>query len=233
MHHKRLLVFLAALLILTAGVIFLLAEPVFAQTGVSPDPVDPNPIIPKTSTRENLHPSLIEFRSLLEYGSESRIVGIYAPGAFALPVIQQPTSNPGFVSNEPGVVTQFGLATDYGTTGFLAHNTLSGTHFFDLKVGQTIVLVYGDGRVRTYIIHDQLSYQALTPNSPYSRFRDLEHSGIELSSTDLFNQVYTTEGQVIFQTCIESDGLENWGRYFVLALPTGRIPHFSSSTLRQ
>ena len=229
MQHKRLFIPLIALTIFLASVVFLLAEPVFAQTGIAQDFVDPEPIIPKTSTRINPHPSLIELRSSLTYGSEAQIVGIYAPGAFALPVVQQPASNPGFVSNEPEVVTQFGLATDFGTIGFLAHNTLSGTNFFDLQVGQTIVLVYGDGSVKTYIVHDQLSYQALTPNSPYSRFRDLDDSEVEISSTDLFNQVYTEEGQLIFQTCIASNGLENWGRYFVLAVPAGRIPHMGIS----
>jgi hypothetical protein len=229
MQPKRLIFFISALAILIASVIFLLAEPVFAQTDVAQDLVDQNPIIPKTSTRDNSHPNLIEFRSSLSYGSEARIVGIYAPGAFALPVVQQPASNPGFVSNVPETITQFGLASDYGTIGFLAHNTLSGTHFFDLQVGQTIVLIYGDGSVKTYIIHDQLSYQALSPNSPYSRFKDLDNSDIEISSTDLFNQVYTEDGQLIFQTCIASNGLENWGRYFVLATPSGRIPHFNIS----
>jgi hypothetical protein len=229
MQPKRLIFFISALAILIASVIFLLAEPVFAQTDVAQDLVDQNPIIPKTSTRDNSHPNLIEFRSSLSYGSEARIVGIYAPGAFALPVVQQPASNPGFVSNVPETITQFGLASDYGTIGFLAHNTLSGTHFFDLQVGQTIVLIYGDGSVKTYIIHDQLSYQALSPNSPYSRFKDLDNSEIEISSTDLFNQVYTEDGQLIFQTCIASNGLENWGRYFVLATPSGRIPHFNIS----
>jgi hypothetical protein len=227
MQPKRLFFFLSVLVILVASVILSFAEPVFAQTDVAQDLIDQNPIIPKTSSRENNHPNLIDFRSSLSYGSEARIVGIYAPGSFALPVIQQPVSNPGFVSNQPETITQFGLATDYGTIGFLAHNTLSGTHFFDLQIGQTIVLVYGDGSVKTFIIHDQLSYQALTPNSPYSRFKDLDNSDIEISSTELFNQVYTDEGQLIFQTCIASNGLENWGRYFVLAIPAGRVPHFN------
>lgn len=232
MRLKRLVLLTSALIILFASVIFILAEPVFAETGPTQDFVDQSPILPKTGVRESTHPSLVEFRSSLSYGAGGRIVGIYAPGSFALPVVQQPVSNPGFVSTEPEVITQFGLATEYGTIGFLAHNTLSGAHFFDLGVGQTVVLVYGNGSVKTFIIRAQLSYQALTPNSPYSRFRDLDNSEIELSSTDLFNQVYTDKGQLIFQTCISSHGLENWGRYFVLAVPAGRIPHYGHGLFR-
>jgi hypothetical protein len=226
MRLKRLILFTSALLILFASVILIIAEPVFAGTGLTQDFVDQNPILPKTGTRASTHPSLVEFRSSLSYEHDDRIVGIYAPGSFALPVVQQPASNPGFVSTKPEVVTQFGLATDYGTIGFLAHNTLSGAHFFDLEVGQTVVLVYGDGSVKTFIIRDRLSYQALSPNSPYSRFKDLNSTELEISSTDLFNQVYTDDGQLVFQTCIASDGVDNWGRYFVLAVPAGRIPHY-------
>jgi hypothetical protein len=224
MQLKRLLLFISVLVILFVSVIFTIAEPVFAGTD-SPITVDPDPILPKTVSRQSPHPSLVEFRSSLIYGSNRGIVGIYAPGAFALPVVQQPSSNPGFVSTEPEAVTQFGLATDYGTIGFLAHNTLSGALFFDLEVGQTIVLVYGDGSFQTFIISKQLSYQALTPNSPYSRFKDLDNSEIELSSTDLFNQVYADNGKMVFQTCIASNGVDTWGRYFVVAVPVDRIPH--------
>jgi hypothetical protein len=224
MHLKRLLLFISVLAILFVSVIFTIAEPAFAGTD-SPIVVDPDPILPKTVSRQSSHPSLVEFRSSLIYGSNREIVGIYAPGAFALPVVQQPSSNPGFVSTEPEAVTQFGLATDYGTIGFLAHNTLSGALFFDLEVGQTIVLVYGDGSNQTFIISKQLSYQALTPNSPYSRFKDLDNSEIELSSTDLFNQVYADQGKMVFQTCIASNGVDTWGRYFVVAVPVDRVHH--------
>jgi hypothetical protein len=226
MRLKRLIILTSTLIILFAGVILLIAEPVFAGAGSAQDFVDKSPILPKTGTRGSIHPSLVEFRSSLSYEHDDRIVGIYAPGSFALPVVQQPSSNPGFVSTVPEVVTQFGLATDYGTIGFLAHNTLSGAQFFDLEVGQTVVLVYGDGSVTTFIIRDRLSYQALSPNSPYSKFIDLNGKANEISSTDLFNQIYTENGQLVFQTCIASDGVDNWGRYFVLAVPAGRIPHY-------
>ncbi|MCK5646639.1 MAG: hypothetical protein KAH97_07645, partial [Anaerolineales bacterium] len=96
----------------------------------------------------------------------------------------------------------------------------------------TIVLVLGDGNLRTFIISEQLSYQALSPNSPYSNFRDLNDTSIEITSTDLFNQIYAEKGKLVFQTCIASNGVENWGRYFVIAVPAGRIPRYGHSLLQ-
>jgi hypothetical protein len=232
MSLKRLTLFTLALVILATSAFIIITEPAFADTDPAIGPADEFPILPKTGERDLSHPSLLEFRTTLEYGSRNRIVGIYAPGNFALPVVQQPSSNPGFVSTEPEVLTQFGLASEYGTLGFLAHNTLSGVNFFDLKVGQTIVLVSGDGSLKTFIISEQLSYQALSPTSPYSDFRDLNDTSIEITSTDLFNQIYAEKGKLVFQTCIASNGVENWGRYFVIAVPAGRIPHYGHSLLQ-
>ena len=232
MSLKRLTLFTLALVILATSVFIVITEPVFADTNPAIAFVDKSPIFPKTGERASSHPGLLEFRTMLDYGSRNRIVGIYAPGNFALPVVQQPSSNPGFVSAEAEVLTQFGLASEYGTLGFLAHNTLSGVNFFDLKVGETIVLVLGDGILRTFIISEQLSYQALSPSSPYSNFRDLNDTSIEITSTDLFNQIYAEKGKLVFQTCIASNGVENWGRYFVIAVPAGRIPRYGHSLLQ-
>jgi hypothetical protein len=226
---KRLLLVTSFSAVLLVVAVLLITEPVIAGTGSAPNPADQDPILPKTNTVN--HPSLIELRSALSHGSEGQIVGVYAPGNFALPVIQQPSSNPGFVSADPEAITQFSLATEYGTIGFLAHNTLSGAHFFDLEVGQTIALLYGDGSVKRYIIREQRSFQALTPSSPYSRFRETNGSTDEISSTDLFNQIYTEEGQLIFQTCLASHGVDNWGRYFVIAIPADGLPHYNGSFL--
>lgn len=232
MSFKRLSLFTLALVVVVSSAFLILTEPVFAGTSPSIGITEPLPIRPETGQIEASRPGLVEFRTTLDYGSKNTIVGIYAPGIFGLPVVQQPTSNPGFVSGEPESLTQFGLASDYGTLGFLAHNTLSGAHFFDLKVGQTLVLVYGDGSLKRFIISEQQSYQALSPNSPYSNFKDLNDTSIEITSTELFNRVYADVGKLIFQTCIESNGLDTWGRLFVIAVPARRIPHSGYSLLR-
>jgi hypothetical protein len=37
------------------------------------------------------------------------------------------------------------MPSKYGVTGLLAHNYLSGRHFFGLEIGDIVQLVYGDG----------------------------------------------------------------------------------------
>ncbi len=56
------------------------------------------------------------------------------------------------------------------------------------------------------------------PDSPYSDFIDLENSQ-KLTSTQLFNFVYTGEHHVTFQTCIAKGSNLTWGRLFVIATP--------------
>jgi len=223
MSFKKLFVLLSSLFIIVVGSILYLPVPAFAETELSLPFTNPDLEFPSAAGNDSSVPILTDFISSLDYGDPDQIVGVYAPGTFALPIVQQPEGNPGFVSSSAEVATQFGLAEDYGSLGFLAHNTLSGAHFFDLRSGQTILVIYGDGSISSFLVAENLSYQALTPNSPYSRFRDLDQQNDELSSTDLFNRVYAEEGQVVFQTCIAANGNVNWGRYFVIAVPLGQL----------
>jgi hypothetical protein len=168
-------------------------------------------------------PNLSEFSSSLLNGSPGTLVGVYADGVMALPVVQQPENNPGFVSSNQGVLTQFRMAGDYGSTGILAHNTLAGADFFNLNIGQEIVLIYGDGTYKNYTITYTDSYQALSPRSPYSSFIELGDSAIQLTAADLFRRIYAQEDRLVFQTCIEAYGDTSWGRLFVIAEPVHQI----------
>jgi hypothetical protein len=151
--------------------------------------------------------------------NSNQVVGVYAPGLFALPVVQQPVDKPWFVSSESNIVTQFRLANDYGSIGFLAHNTLAGTFFTDLQIGGEVWVILGDGSSRRYVVGEIRSFQALDPVNPYSSFRPANGTGKDLSSTDLFNMIYAVPNRVVFQTCIEHNGDKNWGRYFIIAYP--------------
>ncbi len=146
---------------------------------------------------------------------------LYAPSALALRVVQQPPARPGFVSGERGVATQFGLASQYGSLGFLAHNTSSGARFSYLHEGQEIWVIRGGGDMVRYRVTEILRFQALTPTSPYSDFLGLTPEGERYTSTELFNLIYGQEGALVLQTCIERDGDPNWGRLFVIARPVG------------
>lgn len=151
-------------------------------------------------------------------GKPADAVAVSVAGRFSLPVIQQPKDQPAFVSSDADVLTQFSLPRQYGTTGLLAHNFLSGKRFAEIQVGDVVSVVYGDGHAVRYRVEKIESYQALNPTSPYSQFIDLSvpHSR-RLSSADLFNRVYTQPGQVVFQTCIAAGDEASWGRVFITA----------------
>ena len=144
-------------------------------SGISSDFYSPlflkDPIIFETDS-ESIQ-SELEFLSFIDSVKNNvsgSIRGIYSKDEFALPVVQQPAGQNGFVSSIDGVVTQFGLPSKYGTTGILAHNYLSGKHFYQLEIGDVIEVVYGDGSVKSYVIEDIQNYQALEPKSPSSQF---------------------------------------------------------------
>jgi hypothetical protein len=163
-------------------------------------------------------PDFYGFVESVKDGKPGILKGVYVPGVLSFPVIQQPVGNPGFVSQEPGLVTQFGMAAEVGNVGLLAHNNLAGQTFTDLKIGDEVRLVYGDGSLEYFIVTESLEYQALQPYSPYSEFRDLETSQT-ISAEELFRKVYRGERHVTFQVCIAANGVDAWGRLFVIAQP--------------
>lgn len=163
-------------------------------------------------------PSLPSFIESIKDGNASTLRGIYVEGLIAFPVVQQPYGNPGFVSGTDAVVTQFSIATEVGNVGLLAHNHLAGATFSQLKQGDTIILIYGDGHTQGFVVEGFQQYQATDPLSPYSYFKDLA-SDTTLSALDLFNKVYRGDYHLTLQTCIENEGNLSWGRLFVIAKP--------------
>lgn len=170
-------------------------------------------------------PAFADFVKAVQNGEANVLRGVYIQDVLALPVVQQPAGNAGYVSYNKGEITQFGMAAQYGTIGLLAHNYLSGRHFSQLKAGQEVRLVYGDGRIETFIVTEVLRYQALQPTSPYSSFRNLDKEET-LTAEGMFKRVYFSDGQVTFQTCIEAEGDPSWGRLFVIAVPKSEASAF-------
>ncbi len=169
-------------------------------------------------------PSLNSFVSSVQNGRATVIRGIYAREAFALPVVQQPKDNPAYVSSASGYVTEFSLARRYGTIGMLAHNHLAGASFFSLEQGDKISLVYGNGKIETFIVTKIIRYQALSPNSPYTPFLDLE-TGQTKTVEQVFYEMYSGKGHLTLQTCIAQDDEPSWGRLFIIAEPMPLIEH--------
>lgn len=165
-------------------------------------------------------PELSSFAASLANGQASQLVGVYAPGLFALPVVQQPAGDEEFVSSADQTVTQYSLPASFGVVGLLAHNTLSGYNFFKLKAGQEVVLIYGSGRQAHYKITASQRYQALSPYDAHSNFVDLNGPGGQiLNYQQVFDRVYTQSSQLVFQTCFEANGDPSWGRVFYMAQP--------------
>jgi hypothetical protein len=177
------------------------------------------PLTGSGTTRSNLMdglPTLQEFKASLPTGNQ--IVGLYT-ASFAYPVLQQPKGSPAFVSTEPDKVTQFALASQYGSTGILAHNHLAGAAFSELSTGETITLVYGDGHVQNYKVKAIERFQALTPTSPTSNFLSLDQTPVRYTASGLFDQIYNIPQRLVLQTCIKSNGNPSWGRLFIIAEP--------------
>ncbi len=162
--------------------------------------------------------SLESFTASLNKGDGSQLVGVFVKNVMAVTVVQQSSASE--VSSRSGTVTQFGIASQYGSVGLLAHNYLAGASFSKLGSGTEIVLVYGDGTTKKYQVNTIKKYQALSPSDPYSNFVNLSNPDVTLSSTDLFNETYGSSSLVL-QTCISKNGNSSWGRLFIMASPAG------------
>lgn len=195
-------------IVLTFVLFLLISATLIPHYSVSADPLTDAPVLP----------DLTSFALTVNNGDGAALRGVYAEGAFAFPIVQQPSANAGYVSRIANVITQFRMASDYGAIGLLAHNNLSGQYFAWLAPGERIQLIYGDGRIEYFTVKNIYSYQATSPYSMNSDFIDLDTHEY-LTALDLFHKVYTGPRHITFQTCIESNGNSSWGRLFVIAEP--------------
>ena len=157
------------------------------------------------------------FVASLINGNKNQVVGIFVDGLMALKVVQQPSSNPGYVSTEMDVATYFTMVINLtGNHGLLAHNYLAGIYYYDLVPGQSVVLIYGDGSTVEYVVSDIEQFQALNPTSPSSNFVNVS-TGEGLSAEQLFYRVYGGDSRTTLQTCIALGDEDSWGRLFVIA----------------
>ncbi len=167
-------------------------------------------------------PTLSTFTDWVNDGQAAQLTGVYVPNVLADGVVQQPAGESTFVSVRQNIVTQFAAASALGSTGLLAHNFLAGALFPQIRLGQKVYLVYGDGRSSLFTVTHILQYQALQPESPYSDFIDLSNNH-SMSSSDVFTAVYGRRGAVVLQTCIANNGDPSWGRLFIVAEPYMQI----------
>src|SRR5688572_15833156 len=67
-------------------------------------------------------PDLLRFVEQVKNGQAGELRGLYVPELFAIPVVQQPVGDHEFISPRHNILTQFSLASRFGSTGLLAHN---------------------------------------------------------------------------------------------------------------
>jgi hypothetical protein len=176
-------------------------------------------ILPATPVNAAASSASIEtFAASLKKTDSSQLVGVFVKNIMAVKVVQQSSATS--VSTSSGTVTQFGMASQYGSIGLLAHNNLSGASFSKLGSGTEIILVYGDGSTKKYQVTAVKKYQALSPSDPYSDFVNLDSPDSTLSSSDVFSETYGSGGLVL-QTCISKNGNSSWGRLFIIASSVG------------
>ncbi len=159
-------------------------------------------------------PDLNTFIASVQNGDANMLRGAYVANVMSYPIVQQPEGEPGFVSTQPSVVTQFEMAARAGNIGLLAHNNLGGRSFANIVQGNQVILVYGDGRTQTFVVENILMYQVL----PYGQYKDLQTQTV-IGVGELFTRVYEGGYHVTLQTCIESAGDLSWGRLFIIATP--------------
>jgi hypothetical protein len=151
------------------------------------------------------------------------VVEILIPGMLNAQIENQPWKVDEYVSRSSNTMTRFRLASDFGSIGLLAHNEMIGLDFSELEIGQEIFLILADGSYQAFEVIERHNYQAITPDSVYSQFRSLDDPASILTSTQLFLKIYAREGGLILQTCIMHEDNPNWGRYFVIAVPSIRL----------
>jgi hypothetical protein len=178
---------------------------------------------PTAGTIHSRRPTHPDFPQPVESVTAGTLRSVYVADALVLPVVQQPSGKPNYVSKTAGEVTQFSSASNYGNIGLLAHNYLSGKSFSHLAVGQEIRLLYDDGRTEYFVVTEILRYQALEPKSPFSSFKNLNNADEILSVQEMFQRAYAGDRHVTFQTCISKFGNASWGRLFVVALPEPQL----------
>lgn len=202
-----------------------LAAPQLSEPGI----IGSNPS-PPLSQEKREYAELMGFLPTVIDPQRSAVpVGVFSSGVLANPILQQPAGNGLFVSTDPEAITQFRLATEQGSLGLLAHNTLAGKLFYNLKTGDDLYIVYGSGRYEHYVIYNYSDYRAITPRL----FEDLK-TGKRYSDYEVFYRVYTGNGEkLVLQTCLERDGKSTWGRRFIFAMRVDGSQHPESRAFRQ
>ena len=112
-----------------------------------------------------------------------------------------------YIPIHPGYVARM----DAPSLAFTAHNTRSGALFLELYPGAPVS--YTDD---LYTVTEVIFMQALEPMDPAGDLIDME-DGTRRTAGETWDYIYNRPGALVLQTCVERDGLNEWGRLFVIA----------------
>jgi hypothetical protein len=139
------------------------------------------------------------------------VTQVSVTGKFTFSVVQSGNSAPA-----GNLVGQYAYAANKGNIGLLAHNYAAGSSFYAIANGDEVIITFGNGRTKSFVVNNALRFQATDPNNFNKPF--LDSNGKEMSPKQVFNQAYKSNG-LTFQTCIENNGSSTWGLLFVQAVP--------------
>jgi hypothetical protein len=120
----------------------------------------------------------------------------------------------GYISSLPDTVTSFPY---YNSERLFAHVEKAGSVFSELSVGDMITVTYSD-HSHKYIVYEIKKYIDLYPQFPDMDAGEISYADMDgngLTAYDVVNQVYTTDGLLVLQTCLA----DRPGRLFVIARP--------------
>ena len=190
------------------------------QHGDAIDPIEYQVFMPLLFSYASNQPTEEEqIEYLLETqinGNAEQVVGSIVEGMFISPVMQQPESDPTWISNTENSLTSFQNARLTGDIGLAAYSHQAGAKFFDLALGKTILIVMGDGAFLLYQVDLIMQFQAIEPGNPEFAYIHPITSEI-LTPTQLEQALYDGSGRLVFQTDISKDGIAQWGILVVTA----------------
>ncbi len=163
-------------------------------------------------------PDFADFIKGVMDGQADLVRGVYVPDEFAFPVVQQPAGEPSSVTSNDGEITQFGAAARNQVIGLLAHNTLAGINFFNLRAGQEVRIIYGNAKIKYFIVDHLDRYEVVDSGRRDVGYRDLRTKKT-YDTQAIFTKFYAGTLHVTFQTCIQRGDDYSWGRLFVTAVP--------------
>lgn len=216
--------------------LFFLVLNFLVLTGFTTAPVTKDNDQELTSLKINYNEYLQFINQLKISNTQSdEILGAFVPGKFSYAVEQQPFGHPEYVSPKDDFLTQFSLVEAKNSYGLLAHNHLAGNDFLTLSVNDYVLIITKE-ETKVFQVLEIQNYQALSPQSPYSKFLSLEDDPKNYSATQLFKKIYEQEDQLVLQTCLAKNNELSWGRTFIIAeeIPDINITdHFTYTTAKR